>query len=289
MFRPQTNYVTPAGYEDYPYIYTYDGSGLTDAVNALNRSVQLQGDADFVLRRIAGVSNVAGKFLLKNATGTDCSNAPLALTRNYPVLPEKIYPKGGQIVFDLYTVLRSVIACGGHDIYDTAQIVFQGVKRFKTGSAYPPQITPYVYYEVPYTYDYSLSFNTYHYGAVATFGVNGPVRVAVPVNDYDFELLAIRFARGTTGGTYTNNQWQFMLYDPLGHQMFSSPVNQTYINNSPATFDLYAGVFPVPTMVWPAGGQIVLEFTSMICNTDLTMPKAYDIQLIGVQRKPCTR
>jgi hypothetical protein len=128
-------YQTPQGYIDSPFAYVYDGTGLTDGATYQSIGKQLQGDSDFILRRIVGVPNViassqaGGRFNYKNPSQTYAAGNPgagIAFNNCWPVVPEKIYAANRQITFDLYDVSRSFNACGGTPIYNS-YIAFMGV------------------------------------------------------------------------------------------------------------------------------------------------------------------
>src|SRR5271165_4937721 len=144
-------YYSPDGTLDFPFIYTYEAGSLTDGTNVLNIAQQLQGDSDFILRRIVGVPNCvatpanSGKFNYKNASGNYANASPtkgIIVPNVWPVVPEKLYRVNDQIGFDLYNVLRSANVCSEGTSHNS-QIAWMGVKRYPKGSTFPRQITPY--------------------------------------------------------------------------------------------------------------------------------------------------
>lgn len=287
-------YLTPDGTLDFPFAYVYDTSALTDGQNILNISQQLQGDSAFILRRIMGVPTVvaaaasAGKFNFKNASGTYANGNPtsgIIVPDTWPVVPEKMYRQNDQISFDLYNTLRQVTACGLTPIY-SSQIAFMGVKRFAKGSTYPRQITPYKYREVRYAYAYELTVNWAHFGASGL--ANPPQRFNQQLDNFDFELLRISISQPGANGALTTPDFSMTLYDPNMHGFSSAPMLQGFYNAgrpTPATSSPYQATFPTPSQIYPAGGYITFDITSLLCSTSL--PQSYEILFDGIWRYPC--
>ena len=292
-------YLTPDGTLDTPFTYVYDTSAFTDGVNMLNIAQQLQGDSAFILRRIMGVPTVVdtdangGRFNYKNANGSYANGNPttgIFMKHVWPVVPEKLYRQNDQILFDLYQTLRAFNACSATPIY-TSQIAFMGVKRFGKGSTYPRQITPYRYREVPYKYAYELTINWAH------FDTSGRVQPAQRFNqqldNFDFELLRISIAQpgGNNAGVPTalsTPDFSMTLYDPNMHQFSSAPMLQGFYNaggRSPSTRAMYGATFPTPSQIYPRGGYITFDITSLLCNTSI--PQSYEILFDGIWRYPC--
>ena len=295
-------YRTPEGFLDFPFIYVFDGTALTDGNTYFNLALAQQGDSDFVLRRIVGLDTIldtpanGGKWNYKNASGSyaNASQASgIARVPNWPVLPEKFYPFNAQFGFDLFKVLRSNnpgSACGAAPAFNSF-IGFQGVKRFPKSRGYNRQVTQYKYKEQRYSYEYALTVATGHW-TTNTSGVATPAaRQVIPLDNYDFELLGISISASTTPGatgTLQTNDFQVMLYDPNMHQLSNLPLNQGWINRgkpTPAAAPPYQSIFPVPSIVWPAGGNIVFDVTSMLCAADA--PKTYNVSFEGIWRIPC--
>jgi len=287
-------YLTPDGTLDFPFAYVFDASTLTDGNNLLNVAQQLQGDSQFILRRIVGVPTVVntpalgGRFNYKNASGNYANGNPstgIVVPNVWPVVPEKMYKQNDQIGFDLYNVLRSLNACGETPIY-AAQIAFMGVKRFGQGSTYPRQITPYKYREVRYAYAYELTINWAH------FDTQGRVAPAqqfyVQMDNFDFELLRVAISQpGQTGGL-TTQDFAIQLYDSNQHQFSSAPLLQGFINAArpnPQNSSPYQATFPTPSQIYPAGGKIRFDITSLLCSTSL--PQSYELLFDGIWRYPC--
>lgn len=299
-------YHTPEGFLDFPFAYVFDGSTLVDNSAAIqNNVINVDSDSDFLLRHIAGVptcvSPTTGRFNYRNASGSYSAGNPssgIIFPNNWPVLPEKLYPANSQIAFDLYNTLRSFNACGGTPIYN-AQIAFMGVKRVRDNGAYRSHRSNYRYRERKYTYSYSLTLNFAHFtaGGAAT----GPQRFSLQLDSYDFELQRIAITPANLGatpptgqtGTLLTNDFRIGIYDAQYHSTSGSVrgdsrLNQGYINAgrpSPANAPPYQSIWPVPTLVYPAGGQILFDIVSMLCSNQL--PITYNIAFEGLWRIPC--
>jgi hypothetical protein len=288
-------YITPAGYVDFPFSYVYDATGLTDGQTYFSIGKQLQGDSEFILRRIVGVptviasSQAGGRFNFKNSSGSYAAGNPgqgICFNNVWPVVPEKRYAANRQIVFDLFDVSRSFNACGGTPIFNSF-IAFMGVKRFNTNQGYPLNKTPYRYRPLKYSYSYSLTINWAHFNASGA--VNAPLQFSQLLDAYDFELMriSVSLASGATG-TLATNDFQMTLYDQHAHQLSDLPLNQGFFNNgrlSPSQGPPYAGIMPVPSLVYQGGSQIVFDITSMLCSTQI--PLTYNITFDGCWRVPC--
>lgn len=294
-------YQTPEGKQDVPFCYVADLTGITDGLAQLqNIPVQLQGDSEFVLRRITGVNLCVdtaangGKFNFRNASGSYANGNPstgIIVGPNWPVVPEKLYPlSNGAIIFDLYKTLRRLHAtCSGNPIY-TSYIGFFGVKRFSYAAGYPNRKTPYKYRECKYTYEYDLTVDWNHF--VSGSVVAPARRFTVTMDRFDFELMRIAIAKTTAGsqgtGTLVTNDFQVMLYDSNMHQYSSLPLNQNFINSgrpTPSTTGVHQPAL-APTMVYPVGGAITFDITSLLCAAS-DSPQTYNIVFEGIWRIPC--
>lgn len=285
-------YKTPPGFRDFPFAYIYDATGLTNTSNYLDIQLQFQGDADFILRHIAGVNNCvataanSGRWNLKGpnrqyANGSTSSG--IVAYPNWPVVPEKWFGQHEGIWFDLFNVLRAANTCGGTPI-PTSYIGFFGIKRFREFGQ--QNATTYRYRELPYRYEYTLTID---WAAFATGTTPAsPRRFNQPVDNFDFELMRISISSTTGAAALTTQDFAITLYDPQGHALSNLPIPQTYINSakpSASTQPTYQPCFPVPTVVYPAGSAIVFDIQSLLCGTSL--PQSYNISFEGVWRLPC--
>jgi len=287
-------YLTPDGTLDFPFAYVYDTSKFTDGQNILNIAQQLQGDSQFILRRIMGLPSVVntaaagGRWNFKNASGSYAAGNPstgIVPFNTWSVVPEKLYRVNDQISFDLYDTLRANNACGETPIY-ASQIAFMGVKRFAQNSGYPRQITPYKYREVTYKYAFELTINWSH------FDVNGnaqpPQRFVQQMDNFDFELLRVSISVNPSGSALTTPDFAIQLYDANLHQFSSAPLLQGFVNAgrpTPATSSPYQPTFPTPSQIYPAGSAITFDITSLLCATSI--PQSYEILFDGIWRYPC--
>lgn len=282
-------YKTPEGFVDDPFIYVFDGAGLTDGVNALNLAQPILLRDDFILRRIVGVRGLTTTgFLYRSPTGSERSSAPFVPGNNYGVAPELLYPGESQIGFDLITVARAAIACGADPILAAARIGFQGVRRRRALASFAVGHfeSAYRYYEIPFSYSFPLSVDWFHY--VVAPNTESVRSFGLLISNYDFELQTIRVTRtnGVAAGTVpTTEEFSAAFYDASGYNRLSSGMlplswwNQRRAAN-------FNSVFPVPSMVYPVGTEIRFDIQSNICNTDPDFPRTYQIDFQGVARKP---
>lgn len=295
-------YRTPEGKLDAPFVYVFDASAVADAqAQVQNLPVQLQGESEFVLRRIAGVNLCVdtaangGKFNYRNPSNSYANGNPssgIIPGQNWPVVPEKIYTQANAaIFFDLYNTLRAFTACGETPIY-ISQIAFFGVKRFDRPRGYPTRVTPYEYRECKYGYSFSLTINWNHFSSGTI--VAPPQTFYVTMDRYDFELQRIAITKTTSGsqgtGGLLTEDFQVMLYDSNHHQYSNLALNQGFINSarqSPALTHPYQPAL-APTLVYPVGSAIKFDVVSMLCNA-VASPQTYNIFFEGQWRVPCGR
>ncbi len=286
------DYKPPAGTEDFPFVYAFDASDLTDGITYQNIQIQSQGDSEFILRAIRGLPTClatgqnGGRFGYRNNdhryTNSNESSGMVPGV-NEPVLPEKRYPIGSSILLDLYNVLRDFTVCGGTPIYNS-QAAFVGVKRFPAGSGFAYS-TPYKYRRIPQTYTFPFTIDWAHFSSGSV--VAQPHRFSFLTANYDFELLGIRIAQPNSVGPLITNDFQLTLFDQRRFATSSLPVNQGYLNSAratPQTAPPFRSAFPCPPLVYPYQGQIQFDITSMLCSTAL--PQNYVIDFVGCWRIP---
>src|SRR5262249_54415361 len=161
-----------------------------------NLSQRIQGDADFVLRRIQGLPDVASGIVYRAASGQQRISAGggsvngviytrgAQISRDYTVSPEELYPATSEIGFDLFTVARAFTACGAAPIF-TSNLYFQGVRRIR-GEKTLPQ-TEYSYWEKPYNYHFDLVVDWRRYVSLPAAVVEIPRRFVIQIVNFDFE------------------------------------------------------------------------------------------------------
>ncbi len=288
-------YITPPGYRDFPFAYVYDASSLTDGVTYQDIQIPTQGDSDFILRHIAGVSNCVDTFAnggrwnykghaRQYAIGNQSTG--IGAIKNWPVVPEKLFRYNESIWIDLYTVLRAVNACGGTPI-PYSFIAFFGLKRFTDTQGYRSSATTYKYQEKPQRYEVTFTIDWAHFSTGTTTPAP-PVRFIQQMDNYDFELLRMTVGQQGQTGTLLTQDFSMTLYDCNDHQMSNLPIPQGYWNAgkpTPSTQPPYQGIMPVPSIVYPAGSQIKFDVTSLLCSTSL--PQTYNISFEGIWRLPC--
>lgn len=266
-------YQTPDGFVDTPYIYVYDGTSLTDGVSYQRLSTRMEGDFDFILRRVAGLNSIAESLTLYNGQGQPISSAPIRAGVVLPIAPESQYSANGEILFDLVNVARSNFACAT-TIY-TARLAFQGVKR-RRASAAMPEIQG-----IPFSYAYDLTVDWYRYVSLPAAQVEAPRPIYLEISDYDFWLHGIRLSNAD-GTALATGVVELRLYDDRGRSLSSAPVPQQYLNSALITG--YGNCFPVPSVSYRRGAVLRLDVASMICNTDPTFPRLIRMELFGVRR-----
>lgn len=185
-------YAPPPGYLDQPFSYIFDGSNLTDGSNPHNNLVYVEGGlGDFILRRIVGFDTVlnpaTGQFQVEDDFLRFIQGDPVFVQGGgeVPIIPELRYRELGAVRFDMNHVLRSFNTdLSGNPIY-TAQVAFQGVRRFKSNAVleFPGKFKPKTF---TYRLDAFLSSV-----ATSTIPAN-PLRFFVKIDDYDFELYDVK-------------------------------------------------------------------------------------------------
>ena len=287
------DYQPPGAAVDFPFIYLYDASGLTDGLNYHDIVLQLQGDSDFVLRAIRGVPNCvtvppAGRFNFRNPTQSYPNSVPssgIVPAVNEPVLPEKVWPIGSYIYFDLYSVLRSFTACGPTPIY-RSQIAWCGVKRFAPGmQPDQPHTTARTFRRKPQTFVFPLTVSWAHFDA--TGAVASVRQFYQTVENYDFELLAIRVSQPSALFPLATPDFSITLYDAHKQATSNQPVPIWYLNSAratPQTTSPYRVSFPCPPLIYPVNSQILFDVQSNLCAA--SVPQNYSIDFIGAWRLP---
>lgn len=276
-------YVTPAGFNDKPFIYAYDGDALTDATSPANLSLPIQQDADFIIRRVTGLETVADKILLRGDRQEQWSSAPVHFLYDYAVVPERQYASGSFIGFDLLTVLKAFNAGGGGATAPYPQIIFQGVKRYKgTAPVVEPSTYPYRLYGYTYELDVIVTWRRF-VNPAAGGAVEIPRTFVIPVMNYDFELCQISVNR--YDGVVCSTDLKLQLYNKDSSSLFNVPVLLQYLQDNNENNN-YNGVFPCPPVLYPAGSQIKFDVTSLLTSATTT-PITYAFCFKGMQRFPC--
>ena len=268
---------------DRPFIYVYDADGLTDGLAYNDLMVPLHMDSEFLLRRIAGLPEVAaaGAIQVRAADRRALFASPCRITAEQAVVPELVYPGGSAITLDLVNVLRAGNATTGTPVY-YSQLAFQGVRRFPDGRV--PQGTAYRYRDTPFTIVRDLVVNwSGRLFPGETVMAEGQ-QFNADVRDYDFELHYITMTQQRTGGLVIpcNQSVKIMLYDADGNQLMSAPVCDFFLGAGSTN---YNSLFPVPPLLYPAGSQILFDVHSLLSIAML--PMTLQVAFCGARRMPC--
>jgi len=299
----EEQYEAPPGYYDEPYMYPFDFDMAAPALfgaPAMGLQVALDGDSDFLLRRVVGAYNLSvagpGGFVpglqVYDAVGRKFFSQPIdpnqAWNADIALAPEKWYPASGQIWFDLALYNPSFRVSGPTPASGIfwGQMAFQGVRRFRGVLAKPT----YTYKEKPFVYrapQVTLNWNAYLWGGGLPLSPSAPQTFVVPVNDYDFELLGMALVDAATGAYpwALDPPFKMTLYNQVQKAVYRRPVLPCYI---------FANAWPgimwssfSPGIVYGAGSQIKFDIHSLLLAADLGPPApVYDIMFFGVRRIP---
>lgn len=282
-------YKTPPGKVDIPYAYVFDASVLTDGQVYNYLQQYIDSDSEFILRNISGMSLVAASFRPYYQSRMLMFQSLVKSVANWPVMPEALYPRGGQILFDLGVVTRAFNSSGGEPHIYTSNIAFQGVRRYNA-SEFPVYKTPYDYRELPRHYTFDLVPGSHWTDAGS--GLATPSKTFnIPLLDGDFELLSIGVVDHATNAAPTANVFTLRLYDAQGWYRFSDiGFNLNYWNAigpqviaAPAVNAYYRPSYPTPSTVYPEAGGIKFEITSLLPFA--LRNNAYQLNFYGIQRQ----
>jgi hypothetical protein len=286
---PDRKYETPPGYRDQWFTYAYDADALADGANYNGLVVPIEADADFIVRRISGGPQVLsaavpppGQMRVYDRLSAAHSSAPVYNTfyRSVAVVPERLYPAGGAIPFDLFSVLRSsnIDPVTGTPAFN-AQLAFQGVRR-RRGQ---PEDSLYSYYEKPFIYRQVITVDWENWLIVAGVAIapNPPRQFYLPIQDYDFELHLLRAFRADSGGL--PGTWaKVSLYDQNQRSLSNLPLWCDFLEyNAPNSF----GAVFSPPLLYRVNTQLKLDLYSLYWAWQL--PSVIEFDWCGVQRIPC--
>lgn len=306
-------YMTPPGFGDTFYAYTFNGNALGNGNSPSSLRTQIT-NGDFILRAWAGLETVADKIQLYDHIYNAFGSLPVAwgksakffnvnkpMSNGIPVLPEKWYPDFGKIVFDL--VNTSPYSTGtdnaANNVYQS-QLAFYGVRRRK-GVQSDPQGSDYAFTERPRSYQATLTLNSYQQVSnVAT----APVLLQTLITDYDFELRRIFVSRKDSAGANTG-KWRSAagwpstfsanIYSGNQERIFSNPLySALFVASTPlpvgGAFNspIPLNSFPAPGIMFRVNSNINMEIFSGLCQsvTADTVPVNLAINFDGVERIP---
>lgn len=311
LIEPDRRYHTPEGYYDRHFYYIYDAVGGDPSTQVLINGqsyqrvrIPMDGDADFVLRRVNWATAAADpargsqfNFYWPNVSEqvAKYGNLPYNVI-DIPVMPEIVYPSGGFLQFGVTDFVAAAKPSGeGLSAVNFSQIIFQGVKRFK--GRMPDFGVQRQYKLVPNTIvlPVLVDFSYYTFDGLGNVtGVNGLRRFSTRINTGDFELWAI----GVTCDATTNGV-KFALVDPIDQTWFSNrvpvltgPFMESAINasaaNVPGTFDASSsGTWGsiIPPKLYPQNTQLAIDVQSL--NADRVASYVVNFHFIGANRVPC--
>jgi hypothetical protein len=264
-------YQAPPGYFDQPFIYVFDADSLTDGIDYRRLNVTTFSGADFLMRRVGGQDRAGTNMQLRDVLARLVFNDPFNTNfQDFPVVPELMFPAATDITLDLLPVQRFLKTDGVFNI-PLSQIVFQGVRRFK-GYRRPPS---YPYWEDEFSYPFELTIDW-------DFRDTRARRFAINIEDCDFELLQITEDINNIVPPGFDTSCKFQLYDQVNEQVFSAPVIDDLIMDNSTD---YAGIVPVPGIVYRIGQQIRFDITSLLLPAEV--PGHVVFWFHGVRRRPC--
>lgn len=270
---------------DRPYIYVFDADALTDGLSYTELRVPLHEDSAFHLRRIAGLPEVAplGTIQVRSDNRRQLFSRPARITAEQAVVPELRYAPGSAIGFDLTNVLRANNATPGTAVF-FSQLAFQGIRRFPDVRSLPD--TAYRYTDMPFAIVLDMVVNWPGRLLPGQLVMDNGRQFNTQVQDYDFELHYITMTEALLGGAGvvqpSNQSIKLMLYDVDGNQLMSAPVCDYLLGAGSRN---YNSLFPIPPLLYPAGGQILFDIHSLLANASL--PMALEIAFCGTRRMPC--
>lgn len=252
------------------YIAVYDAGAETDGAT-VTRQIPLRNVTrdKFKVRRILGANSAATKFQIFRP-GTDHTgvfSAPATIGSSL-LLPTLEYRATDNINFQLAPVARDVVACGARP-FARAYVGFQGTVNVpQTEIVIPADARPYSYRE-------TLSLSWYKYASIITGAVESPRRFSMRIDRGNFALTGLSISKAGTPAT--SNDFLMRIMDAADNSLSNLPIPQTWINR-------VGGLSGViwPPVLYPKGTSLTYEITSLICNLDGAMPKAYDINFEGV-------
>jgi hypothetical protein len=295
-------YRTPSGYVDESYVYVLDTSSIANGTDQLNLTVQLQGDSDFILRKVDGLGAIVGpsilapfgKWWLKDEHVHETASSPLYVDNNriesHAVIPERRYPSAGVITIDLYSTSQGVYTYPlgeGSTNTPASQLAFWGVKR-KAGvmgtSSKKYRMMPWEYH-LPLT----VNWDEFIYDGVGNIlSVNTPQTFVIPVTDWDFELWGINDTGDANNPVSLKAKIQ--LYDANDKSRFSQPLLMDMISaNSQyqATLpQLALGSAFSPPIVYPISSLIKIDVYSMLLTSSLLSTQTRELVFFGGRRMP---
>lgn len=312
-------YETPKGFYDVSYVYVRNyyltssspliesplSSEFVTIPGGLSDAIALDGDSDFILRMVNTNLNYSGtlgttyfnfqdKYQFNYFPRTQLNN-PTALnsglTPVISVVPEKEFPAGGALAYVLGPdAVSSLFLPFNATTIDppfvaVMFVAFQGVKRYR-GIA--DRAARYNYRERPFTICFTFNLDwLFLQTPYASLKQSPDHTFIINIDNFDFELLAI-----STTDTLVPFGYEVILYDANSVATSNDFVPLQYcLATGPGASNFTQGAgncFPVPGLMYPAGGAIKLDVRSLCAAFDNgNTGGTQTIYFRGVQRIPC--
>lgn len=258
----------------FPYIASFDASGLTDAANYDRLPMNLRVTDDFILRNITGLSSIlnstGGQFRLIRPLDQPVSRVMQNVQTAFPVIPQIYYPGPDLgIQMSLNAILRENNA-GVPAVY-TSQLAFHGVIVKDSGQDYEEgkwRTADFIYI-FPLVLDWKNTIS----------GVVQPSKqFALNIVNYPFELLTIEIynANGTPA---VLNKFAMQFEDSTQYRLQDNPI----LLRSISRVGGWNANYPCVPILYPDNTLFVYYILSLVPETDATT-YTYHIVLRGMNR-----
>lgn len=305
-------YVTPAGFYDVPYIYSksyffpdsspflFSGISPIQLQRDIQDTIQVDGDSDFILRKIGTNFLFTAGFNFQDALsyyyfsngGVGIPGGLGGIRPSGPLViaPEKMFPGGSAIRYTIGAGTEGfALAYNGADppYIGYFTIYFQGVKRYRGVQTLD---TSYKYWERMFTYVFPFNLNWTYLQSPFTDYTPSPTHYFNQVIDnYDFELQQI----GIMPNGNDTFGYQLQLFDQAQVMTSNEPVtvneglsgNGGFIGGLPTQSSNNA--FPVPSLLYPQNSNIRFGIRSLADTSARNVGGPETIYFKGVQRIPC--
>lgn len=270
-----------------PYIYAYDGQGLTDGSNTNITGVKTDAESEFMLRRIVGARLLVGPFVNGgnlSVYDTDSQNilgTGARIPNSFPIAPQKRWPRNSQIQFQIANVQRQAnayVTPGSVPNY-WSTLGFAGIKVLEN----EPYETPYRYQEVGWRIRNTFTLTT---GRVApAYTVIAPtILVPTIVQDMDFQWMGTNINIQVNGGTWQPSigKMKVLFQDQNEYALSNGFVPDTFVNSgSPG----WGSVWPTVPLLFSIRSSIRMQVASLLVEAE--SPAQCEIIFTGIRRVAC--
>ncbi len=288
-------YKTPVGWEDtfFQYVVDAQSTPLSNGTDKMQVGVQLN-DGEFFLRYWAGLPTIAEKLQIYDWLQRQFASGPMLLGNGsnagygqMVVLPEVRYPHNGNVRFDLYNIQQQVAGVDGALTVYASQMVFSGVRRREAPLLQSSQAQRYK--EVRFSYPYTLTINNY---ASSGGALLPPIRIQIPITEYDFELRRIELGLQSQG---QSSQFKMLLYNQDKRQVANLPVLSNLLCHlnpriqtgaEPFASSGELGFWPCPPMPYRVNSVLQFDIFSLLFAPTV-LPQTFQLLFDGVRRIPC--